>query len=270
MKLFIILSKTPKPEDYNKPFSSVFDNTYALRFLKNLQDNPNLCTGCGDKCTHCRRVYHLDKTSDIAGILKLPAALPFYVDNPLKYFPEKLPRHDVVVAINVHEDILLTLPEIINKSGAKAIIIPSEHPDWVSKWIRLEIKRKCDRLKMEFAFPKPFCSLDEKEETPTINKFINHFKIGKPKVTATIKDGIIKKIKVLVSAPCGDTYFVAHNLINEKLDENIDRKIGKYWHSYPCVASMKMDYEIGDTILHIGGYIHYNAFNEAFLKARSD
>jgi hypothetical protein len=62
---------------------------------------------------------------------------------------------------------------------------------------------------------------------------------------------------------------VAKNLIGKKLTPSINEDLtAKYWHSYPCVASMQMDAELSDTILHRGGFIHYAAVSEAVEEAK--
>ncbi len=251
-----------------RPFSLTFDNIYAQRFLKHLRNDPNLCTGCGSRCVHCRNRYNLDFSSQIAGVFEIPSVLSYFVDNPEKYFPERFPSHEVMVAINIHEDILLALPEKIKERGAKALIVPIEAPKWITRWGRERLKRICSQLNLEVAFPKPFCSL-RKGNYRVINDFIEDFRIGFPKLKFEIRKGVIKKAKVLRSAPCGDTYFVAFNLPGTKVEE-IERVVAKYWHSYPCVASMKMDEELGDTILHKGGYIHYEAVHKGVNEALNE
>ncbi|WP_308751606.1 DUF166 family protein [Candidatus Oleimmundimicrobium sp.] len=267
MKIFIICPDKWVPKEV-APFHSVFDDGYAKKLIKHLTNEPSVCTGCGDECVNCRKNYHLNFSEDIVGIHKLPAELLYYIDDPEKYLPAELPPHDILLAINVHEDILLALPKAVKKAGAKGIIAPIEHPDWLTRWARNKIKQICAGLKLECAFPKPFCSLEKNEVHPHINKFINYFRVGKPEIEIEIKNGVIKNAKVIISAPCGATYFVAHKLIGKKLNENIDGVVAKYWHSYPCIASMKMDPELGDTILHKGGYTHYNIVHKAIEKVR--
>lgn len=263
MKIYIVL-----PDCYTyrekKPFSLVFSDVYAERVIKHLEDNPDLCTGCGKKCVSCRNSYSLNFSSNIAGIHKLPPELLYYIDNPNDFLPAKLPHHDVMLAINVHEDILLALPSLAKKAGAKAIIAPIEDPDWLTSWGRKRMHQICNQHDLEFISPKPFCSL-ESGGHPFIDKFIEHFRIGKPKLEIKSSEGIIKKVKVLRSAPCGVTYFVAHNLLGKKIDDKLREFLSKYWHSFPCVASMKMDDELGDTILHRGGHININTFKEAVM-----
>lgn len=269
MRMYVVTSGG-KPRKKDKPqYCLHFDDIFAQRFLMHLRDNPELCTGCGEACVSCRGVYELDFSSKIAGVLKLPSDLLYYIDQPNDHLPSTLPQHDVMVAIGIHEDVLLALPELAKKGKAEALIVPVEDPDWLTRWVKEELKKICKELNLECAFPKPFCSLEKGEHHPTINKFIDRFRLGHPKLEIKIVDEKIKQAKVLRSAPCGNTYFVAHNLKGVKADEQLDLWVAKYWHSFPCVASMKMDYELGDTILHKGGYNHYDAVHEAVKLASS-
>lgn len=263
MRLYIVssgkeVSKKDRPE-----FCTSFDDVFAQRVIKHLEDDPELCTGCGRDCIQCRAKSNLDYSSSIAGIFKFPSSLLYYVDDSKKYLPSRLPAHDMTLAIGVHEDLLLALPTLVKKAGSKGIIIPIEDPDWVTRWVKDTIRKDCHKLGLECSFPKPFCSLGKEERYPNINKFIDYFRVGRPKVDIEVKNKTIKKVSVICSAPCGNTYYVAHNLRGTEVNDQLDRWVAKYWHSYPCVASMKMDYDLGDTILHKGGYIHYDAVHEA-------
>lgn len=266
MKLLVIKSDGRYPEK-PEPFTMFFDDHYSRRFLKHLKDDPTLCTGCGDKCVNCRASYHLDMSKEISKVFEVPASLPYYLEVPETYLSAKLPAHDVLVAINIHEEIVLTLPQLMADSGGKALIVPSENPDWVSRWLRVKLADSSKELGIETAFPKPFCDLAA-EEGSFIADFIKRFRIGRPELNIHLTGDTISEVEVLVSAPCGCTYFLAHNLMGAKLDDSLVNKVSKYWHSYPCTASMKMDYEIGDTVLHKGGYIHRKAVQEA-LEGRS-
>lgn len=263
MKLFII-----HPDDFDKgeeapPFSSLFENGFAKKLIKHLTDDPSVCTGCGKSCVNCRKAYGLDFSREIAGVHKLPAKLLYYIEDPAKYLTEKLPPHDIMIAINIHEDILLALPKAAKKAGGRGLIVPVEHPDWLTRWGRGRLTQTCEELGLECAFPKPFCALAKNDKHPAINSFIDHFHIGRPVLKIKAKDGVIEQARVEVSAPCGATYLVAHKLKGKKLTDDIDAVIAKYWHSYPCIASMKTDPELGDTILHRGGHIHYGIVREA-------
>jgi hypothetical protein len=68
---------------------------------------------------------------------------------------------------------------------------------------------------------------------------------------------IIECAVVRRSAPCGSTWYIAKKLagISTKQDELYDA-IAKAHHSYPCTASMNLDPETKEPILHIGGFYH--------------
>ena len=103
-----------------------------------------------------------------------------------------------------------------------------------------------------------------------IREFQNTYKIGKPKIVIQSRDGVIREARVVQSAPCGNTYYVAYNLAGQEIGPDLnERVVSKYWHSYPCVGSMLTDPELGDSILHKGGFLHYEAVDEA-LKEEAD
>lgn len=263
MKLLIICSKKTAllPENL---FQIKLDSRFANnKFIPHLQDKPLACNLCGKKCYWCRGDYNLDFSSSIVDIVKLPDIYPLLLDNPSDCLPDKFKNHDVAVIIGVHQDILIELPKLVKESGGKAIIVPEEGHDWVSRWTRDETIEKCLAYGLQYAFPKPFCRLSY-GKFDIINSFIDEFKIGKPKLRLFVdKDDMIRKAEVIISAPCGNGYNVAKHLIGTKLGEEAKKCVAKYWHSFPCMGGMHIDPEIGDTILHIGGYLHYAALENA-------
>jgi hypothetical protein len=268
MKLFIICPDKAAPTK-PEPFCSLFSDAYSYRFIKHVVDDPSLCIGCEKDCDHCRYSYRIDFSENLVGVLKLPPELPLFADDTSLYLPSRLPEHDVTLVINVHEDLLTDIPRLARDAGSKALIVPSEAPDWISRGCRRHVIEICNELGIETAFPKPFCSLERKPGQPVINEFIRKFRIGKPRIQIFLHEGEIVNTQVDCSAPCGCTYFVAKKLIGKQLTPSINEDhTAKYWHSYPCVASMQMDPELGDTILHRGGYIHYSAVSAAVDEAK--
>ena len=51
--------------------------------------------------------------------------------------------------------------------------------------------------------------------------------------------------------------------------ERLEQVISKAHHGYACTASMEMDSELKDTILHKSGYIIRNAVEDALMKAKT-
>lgn len=263
MKVLIICSeksgKLPENDFYVK-MDYRFANT---KFIPHLKDAREVCTVCGDKCVWCRTKYNLNFQKNISEVVSLPDVYKMFEDEPLKYLPDKFAPHDVSVVIGVHQDILVEIPRLVKESGGKALIVPCESGEWVSRWTRELVIEKCKEFGLEYAFPKPFCTLD-KGKFKVINEFIDEFKLGKPKFKLYVNnDNIIIKAEVIVSAPCGNGYNIAKHLIGKKIGEEAKKSVAKFWHSYPCMGGMHVDPEIGDTPLHIGGYAHYSALENA-------
>jgi thymidylate synthase len=267
MKLLIVTNDRAKPGP-RKPFTVIMEDIFSERVVKHvLNDYAEICNGCDKDCDHCRDKYPVLYPVDFkeqTSVILLPAELPYYVDDADDFLPDSLPEHDVLIAIHIHEDLLMALPSRSKRAGGKAVIVPSEDPEWVSAWLRGRVRKICDSLDMESAFPKPFCSLTEEPDKPVIAKFIRSFRIGRPRIKLKVQDGRIIESQVIISAPCGCTYYVARNLLNKEVNEELNVEVtAKYWHSYPCVASMDVDRELGDTPLHKGGYMHYEAVADA-------
>ncbi len=268
IRLLLISSGGPSTElkEKERAFTHLFDDKYARRLVRHLRDDPTLCTGCGSRCRNCRSGYKLDFSKNLIE-LKLPSRLLEFIDKPATYLPCSLEPHDVLVALNIHEDILLALPGAAEVAGCRAIIVPQEDPTWLDPWVKGELKSRCLDRGIEFASPKPFCALEESADHPFISAFIQTFRMGKPKLKVKVEGELVKGARVLVSAPCGNTYYVAYNLRGAPIDTRLEKVAGKYCHSYPCVASMKMDKELGDTILHRSSDIHQAAVRQAVAEA---
>ncbi|WP_423792215.1 DUF166 domain-containing protein [Methanocaldococcus indicus] len=236
-------------------------NKRMEKFYNHLVNNPDFCRICED-CYNCRGNFSYKE--DLERVIIEDVNIEF-IDEPEEYIPD-IPKGDVCVA-QLHEDLLYELPYYLKDKGYKALIVPSESPEDLSLGMRRELKKICDKLNIEFANPKPFCSLEKKEEYNYINKFIDYFKIGKPKLNILVEDNKIKDIKVLISSPCGETYYIAKRLKGLELDiEKVKEEIANAHHNYPCLASMKIDKELGDTILHKAGYIAYDSVLKEIKK----
>lgn len=132
-------------------------------------------------------IRHLILLDNIIGIYTQPSNLQVHIEDPVKYMPLSLPENDVMLAINLHPDIISEFPNLAKNAGTRLIIAPIEEPNWLSIGLRNQIKEKCEKLGIIFAAPKPFCSL-KKGEHP--------IKIG-------IKSNNIVAVQVLCSQPCG-------------------------------------------------------------------
>jgi len=259
MKTVILRSRASGEEiDPDEKYLQKLDTRYAERVIGNLQNNAGFCTACGPDCNNCREAYDLSRGTDIAAVIDFPDVLPYVIEQPDRFVPQDVPEHDVLLAICIHEQILLAITGACAAWGTKGIVVPLEASDWVSGATRDKVHRVCEKQGIEVAFPKPFCAFKPPRES-VLEAFMRHFRIGCPDVALTIEGGRITKAHVEVSAACGATYCVARWLDGRRMDENLEIEVvSKWWHSFPCTASMERDPELHDeTALHVAGQAHY-------------
>lgn len=238
----------------------VYSKDFMERVIRNLINDPCFCQSCGLYCDSCKyNVYSFVRNIRAAIQLLDTSDLPAFIDNPEEYMPKKLPKADVCLASGLHKDLLLELPHHIKKAGIKALIAPIEDWQEVPSGVRKQVEEKCKELQLECAFPKPFCTMEPEKDKPTIARFIEETKVGRPLLEiSTIKigrDEVIEYAAVIRSAPCGSTWYIARKLAGVSTQKDIlYDAIAKAHHSYPCTATMVTDPETKEPILHIGGF----------------
>jgi len=251
----------------------IYSGEYAERVIRNLINDPSFCKSCGIYCDYCKfNIYTYVNHIKAAVELPNPSELPTFIDDSKKYMPRKIPNADICIASGLHKDLLLDLPRHIQKAGLKALIVPIEDFAEVPSGLRKQLKEECDDLGLEASFPKPFCSLKPDKNKPLISRFVDEFKIGRPLLEVSIakkgEDEIISSTLVVRSAPCGSTWYVARKLVGVKLEKEILYDVvAKAHHSYPCTATMAVDPETKEPILHMGGYIIREEVEKAIKKA---
>ena len=138
---------------------------------------------------------------------------------------------------------------------------------------RRQVEEKAAELGMEAAFAKPFCALRPDPNKPIIAQFLKEARIGDPVIEFTVQGSregkdVIMGANVVRSAPCGSTWFVAKRMLGLEPDQpDLRERISEAHHAYPCTGSMERDAELGDTVLHVGGYIIRDAVEDGLKKA---
>ncbi len=231
-----------KRDDY----SLQMNTSYSKRFLGHITNRSGYCSSCGGLCVKCRQKYDLDFSDSVAQVIEFPAVLPAMLDDPGEFLPASVSNHDILVSISVHEEILMSFIERFD--GARGVVVPIEEPGWISPYAMGRIAGICEGRGVEVAFPKPFCSF--KPEEGILGDFRRQFKIGKPEVQYSVRDGYITDTCVRSSAPCGATYFVARNMKGRCIADDLPNIIDSLLSAYPCTASTEVDREFGDSIIH--------------------
>lgn len=189
-----------------------------------------------------------------------------FLDDPEEHLPKDLPECDLILSLGLPPDLQYTLPVLAEKTKAKAVIAPVDNSSWIPPGLKRQIESELTEIGVASAFSKPFCSL-EKTGNKYINMFAEHF--GRPELDVRVEGGTIKEVDVKRGCPCGSTWFIAEKLIGlEVSQQRVRDEIAKAHHVYPCLASMTMDPELGDTVLHESQYLTREAVERA-LKAAS-
>ena len=252
-----------------------YNGEFGQRVVGNLVNYSGFCISCGEACTQCRNVRPGFADNIVALVEMLePSSLGDFIDDVDPYLPKEIPRADMAMVINIHPDILFGLLPRLREAGVKGIIGCSESPKELPLGQRKQLEEKAMELGMEAAFAKPFCSLRPDPAQPHISAFLEEGGIGEPLMEVAVqksragKDTIVAA-NVIRTAPCGSTWYVAKRLLGLEPDQpDIRERISEAHHAYPCTASMERDTELGDTLLHKGGYIIRDAVEDSFKKAR--
>ena len=264
-----------KANSHPKPLTLafVYSGEFAEKVIRNLINDPSFCKTCGLLCDNCKYDVY-SHVRNIRAAIQLPESsqLPAFIDDPEKYLPKKLPKADLCIASGIHKDLLLELPHEIKTAEMKGLIIPIEDFTEVPVGLKRQTEETCQELGLESSFPKPFCSLEASQDKPTISRFVKELKIGRPQLEITLKQKknqtIIQSTMVKQSAPCGSTWYIARKLLNVRTEQTVlYDAIAKAHHSYPCTATMAVDPEINEPILHLGGFIIREEIEKALHNA---
>ena len=215
-----------------------------------------------------RVIAHLLKMSPgNVDAYQVPRSLPPVLDDAAEYLPAELGAGDVIIAISIHPEILIEIPNLVAGVATRALIAPIEDPNWIKPGLAKQVTQECARRGIESAFPKPFCALEP--TTPVIQEFCEEYAVGMPTFRFEIENGKIAAVEVLRGAPCGLTDFVAEQLLGLPADEALPEKAGQFHHAYPCLSTMIMDPALGDTIMHKSLFLLRDRVREALQEART-
>jgi hypothetical protein len=193
-----------------------------------------------------------------------PASLPPTIEDPAEYLPSSLPRADLILMLTDKPGAVQLLPEVALMTGAQGAIVAVYDPLALPPGLLNQVRTWLNDIGVTSAFPKPLCSLTRKTYNvgPKITEyfdgpiaeFAHHF--GQPlfKIQTDVVKGVVSEVKVLRDSLCGCAHYVAENLIGLSVDR-VEYKAGILHHHFPCLASMSMDADYGDTLMNVSGHI---------------
>ncbi len=201
-----------------------------------------------------------------------PTAFPLVIDDPEDFLPESLPEVDLILSFAEHKGVVELLPDLAKMTGAQAVIAPVDSEAWLPRGLARQLRGWLDRIGVACATPKPLCSLTEthfgitrrqteEHNSPPIAEFARYF--GRPEFEITVdpETRTITAATVSRDAVCGCARFTAQGLVGISVDQ-AEEKAGLLHHHYPCMASMGIDVDFSDTLMHISGHIFRDGVGE--------
>ncbi len=206
-----------------------------------------------------------------------PSHFPIVIDEPRDFLPTNLPAAELILALGEHPGIAELLPEVAKLTGAQAVIAPVDRLEWLPKGLMNQLRGWLKEIGVTSVFPKPFCSLTESSysirgqrveyDQPLIAEFARVF--GKPRVRVTVdkSTSVISAVEVERDAACGCIRYVANGIVGNHVDD-VEFQAGMLHHHYPCLASMGIDSDYSDTLMHVSGDLARDAFGAAVMPYR--
>jgi len=164
--------------------------------------------------------------------------LPPVIDEPEDFLPDNLPSVELLLSLGENTGVAELIPDMVKITGAEAVIAPVENALWLPKGLQNQIQQKLNAMNVDVVFPMPFCELTERSsDNEYIKAFAKH--LGRPILDINCEEGIIRQVSVVRGCPCGNTNFIAENLLGVEVDKAEER--GALLHQYyPCLASFKL------------------------------
>lgn len=203
---------------------------------------------------------------------RAPVYFPLVIDYPEDFIPTELPAADLILSFAEHKSVAELIPDIAKMTGAKAVVAAIDNENSLPRGLARQLRGWLEQMNVACATPKPLCSLTESEywvnrrqrlthHSPLIAEFARYF--GKPEFSITVdpKSRKITSVEVKRDTVCGCARYVAEKLIGVSADD-AEFEAGLAHHHYPCLASMGIDVDFSDTLMHVSGNIMKDSVGE--------
>jgi hypothetical protein len=194
-----------------------------------------------------------------------PAVLPPVIDYPEDYIPAAFAPAELLLSFAEHRGVAELIPEIAALCGARAVLAPVDNENWLPRGLARQLRGWLKDMGVFCATPKPLCSLTETEylvtrrervryDDPFVAEFARYF--GRPELRITVDPDsrLITAVDVQRDAVCGCARHVAERLVGVSADD-AEQESGLLHHHFPCLASMGIDPDFSDTLMHVSGNI---------------
>jgi hypothetical protein len=144
------------------------------------------------------------------------------------------------------------------------VVAPVDREEWLPRGLARQLRRWLAEMDVACVTPKPLCTLTETDyntkrhrieyDDALIAEFARHFGRPRFRIAVDTESRDIAEIEVLRDAVCGCGRYVAQELLGVPA-EDAEQLSGLLHHHYPCLASMGIDPDFNDTIMHVSGHI---------------
>jgi hypothetical protein len=214
---------------------------------------------------HLANITQNAPTGWIINHWRAPVFFPLVIDYPEDFLPAELPDADLILSFAEHKSVAELLPDMARMTGAKAVIAAVDNENCLPRGLARQLRGWLEKMGIACATPKPLCSLTQTDywvtrrtrlehNSPLIAEFARYF--GKPEFSIQVDPEArkITSVEVKRDAVCGCARYVAQKLVGVSVDE-AEFEAGMAHHHFPCLASMGIDVDFNDTLLHISGNI---------------
>ena len=214
---------------------------------------------------HLENITQFAPTDWIINHWRAPVYFPVVIDYPEDFLPAELPKADLILSFAEHKSVAELIPDIAKMTGAQAVIAAIDNENCLPRGLARQLREWLQKMNVACATPKPLCSLTEKDywisrrqrmehHSPLIAEFARYF--GKPEFSIKVdpQSRMITSVEVKRDTVCGCARHVAQKLIGVSADE-AESEAGLAHHHFPCLASMGIDSDYGDTLMHVSGNI---------------
>ncbi len=194
-----------------------------------------------------------------------PRILPMVIDEPEEFLPASLPEQDLLLAFQEEPRAAQLIADVAKLCHARAVIAPVDREEWMPRGLVQQVGGWLRKAGIAAAFPKPLCALTEDAAaggaaapggapSREIAEFARVF--GRPSFTIACDPAtrLITEVKVVRDSVCGCARHAAEKLVGVAADD-AEQAAGLAHHHYPCMASMGVDSDFNDTLMHVSGNI---------------
>jgi hypothetical protein len=144
--------------------------------------------------------------------------------------------------------------------GCRTVLAPIDRNEALPKGLAVQLRGWLAAMGVNAVFPRPFCTLTEETinrhpiveryDDAQVREFAHWF--GSPRLSLIVEGGVISSAAVTRDSACGCARFVAEGLVGVRPADAAEQA-GMLHHHFPCLASMNMDADYRDTLMHVSG-----------------